>query len=313
MPSVARIIAPDEPAIGGQGESNNGRNGDRKLVYDFPWEAIYPYLELNKTICRGILGPVVGTQGTGPYFEEAFDDFLVCCGITVQGITEEFSPSVVVLGRWGWNKAALDALEEQFVPPRIYSQEMVIASMAIGRDIFELEEDGLLVMEEFAPGHPALEYVWGYQRPESDDPWDVSAPDPEEQEEALAVTALGPVETLTVEFAADGDWPEVGPLGELGYRVGKVRGLPSHQRREILFRCFRIQLIPTSTWTAEYIADWGQRCSQHRWERICRALEWSITKADRTTGRDMSVAIAEWREDLQFLRENRSEWLTHSH
>jgi hypothetical protein len=205
MPSVARIIAPDEPAIGGQGESNNGRNGARTPANDFPWEAIYPYLELNKTICRGILGPVVGTQGHGPYFEEAFDDSLVSCGITVQGITEEFSPSVIVLGRRDWNKAPFDALEEQFVPPRIYSQEMVIASMAIGRDIFELG-DGLLVMEEFAPGHPALEYVWGYQRPESDDPWDVPAPDPEEQEEAIDVTAR------TAGYVGTGLCPPTGPL-----------------------------------------------------------------------------------------------------
>jgi hypothetical protein len=42
-------------------------------------------------------------------------------------------------------------------------------------------------------------------------------------------------------------------------------------------------------------------------------LEWSITKAERTTARDMSVAIAEWQEDLQFLQDNRSEWLTHTH
>jgi hypothetical protein len=280
---------------------------------EFPWEAIYPYLDLNKTICRGILGEVVGTQGNGPYFEEAFDDFLVSCGIEIRPITDARSSPVVVLGRRDWNEQDVDALlEDAFTQPRIYSQEMVIASMAIGHDIFEVDEDGLLVMERFAPGHPALEYVWGYQRLDSEDPWG-SAPKPDEQEEVPELDDLVPVETMTVEFAADGDWPEVGPLGELGYRVGKVRGLPRHQRREILFRCFRIQLIPTSTWTAQYIADWGQRCSQHRWERMCRALEWSITKAERTTARDMSVAIAEWQEDLRFLRDKRSEWLAHTH
>ncbi len=279
---------------------------------DFPWEAIYPYLELNKTICRGILGPVVGTQGSGPYVEEAFDQFLESCGIEVRLVTGDDPPTVVVLGRTDWDEQDLDALlEDANTRPRFYSQEMVIASMTIGRDIYEIYEDESAAWDFFT-GHPALEYLSGYEPPDPEDLWG-PAPAPEEQEEILDLETLEPVETMTVAFAADGDWPEVGPLGELGYRVGKVRGLPRHQRHDILFRCFRIQLIPTSTWTAEYIRDWGQRCSQHRWERMCRALEWSITKAERTTGRDMSVAIAEWQEDLQFLRENRSAWLTHTH
>jgi hypothetical protein len=282
-------------------------------VSDFPWEAIYPYLDLNKTICRGILGEVVGTQGNGPYFEEAFDDFLVSCGIEIRPLTDPRFFPVAVLGRKDWSEQDLDPLlEGPFTRPRFYSQEMVIASMTIGRDIYEIYDDGSAV-QDFLTGHPALEYVSGYQPPDSEDPWGAPPKPDEERDDAPELDDLEPVETMTVAFAADGDWPEVGPLGELGYRVGKVRGLPRHQRREILFRCFRIHLIATSTWTAQYIADWGQRCSQHRWERMCRALEWSITKAERTTARDMSVAIAEWQEDLQFLRENRLEWLTHSH
>lgn len=280
---------------------------------DFPWEAIYPHLGLNKTICRGILGPVVGTQGAGPYSEAAFDEFLLCCGIEVRNIAGDSPPRVVVLGRSDWNKLDLDSLLGAVFPPRFYSQEMVIASMAIGEDIYDIcdYEDSQSAVEDFFPGHPALEYVGAYERPKYWDPW-ASLPVPEERYEILDSASLEPVETLRVEFAAGGDWPEVGPLGELGYRVGRVRGLPRHQRREILFRCFRIQLIPTSAWTANYIADWGERRSQHRWERMCRALEWSVTKAQRTTARDMSVAIAEWQEDLQFLHDNRSEWLTHS-
>lgn len=284
----------------------DSRNGKGMFVMGFPWAEVYPYLVHNKTVVRGILGPVVATQGSGPYTEAAFDQFLANCGIEFRAISGDEPPDVVVLGTQDWSEQDLDELRANcFGDIRVYSQEMVVASMAIGADIFDFDDDGGTIFD-FIMGHPALEYfhkdgvvVPGFATDDEDEA-------PEQADEDS-------IETLRVEFDADGEWPEVGPLGELGYRVGKVRGLPRHERREILFRCFRIQLIPTSTWTAEYISDWGQRCTERRWERMCRALRWSITKAERTTGRDMSVAIAEWDEDLQFLLDNKANWLTHVH
>ena len=284
----------------------DGDNGEGVFGMDFPWAEIYPYLVRNKTVVRGILGTVVATQGSGPYAERAFDYFLANCGIELRNISGDEPPDVVVLGTHDWSEEDLNELQEScFGDIRVYSQQMVLASMAIGTDIFDFDEEGETIFD-FIMGHPALEYFHkdGVMVPGL-------AKDVEDEEPTQAEQE--PVETLRVEFESDGEWPEVGPLGDLGYRVGKARGLPRHQRREILFRCFRIQLISTSTWTAEYISDWGQRCTEHRWERMCRALEWSITKAERRTSQDMSVAIAEWEEDLRFLRENKLDWLTHSH
>ena len=287
----------------GDFECTNGRG---TLKMEFPWANVYPFLVNNRTVVRGILGPVVATQGSGPYTERAFDHFLASCGIELRTISGNEAPDVVVLGDHDWSESDLDELREDcFGDIRVYSQEMVVASMAIGADIFDFDDEGDQIFD-FIVGHPALEYFHkdGVIIPGLATDGEDEEPEEDDQEA---------VETLSVEFNVDGEWPEVGPLGELGYRVGKVRGLARNQRREILFRCFRIQLIPTSDWTTEYVSDWGPRCTERRWERMCRALKWSITKAERTTGRDMSVAIADWEEDLQFLLESRANWLTHVH
>ena len=264
---------------------------------DFPWEAVYPYLSNNRTICRGVLGPVVATQGSGPYAEDAFDLFLSECGIGIRPISGDYAPQVVILGRENWSTGDLDELQQiPFGAPRVYSQEMVIASMAIGRDIFD--DDDLLVSESFFLCHPGLEYFYGYERSIPSRP---------------VGTVDEPVETLRVAFDAGSERPTVGILGDMGYHVGKVRGLPRHQRREILWRTFRVQLTATSPWTVEYINEWGQRCSAERFTKMCNVLRRLMKTAEQRTTRDMSVAIEEWEEDLQFLLDNKPSWLTHSH
>ncbi len=248
------------------------------------------------------MGPTAATQGSGPYSEEEFDLFLDACGINIRTIAAEddWPPRVVVLGREAWNERDVDELQEASWSEdiRIYSQEMVIASMAIGRDIYELDEDGLLISEEFVPGHPALEYF------HADGPMGPGQP--------LALNNQQ-VETLHVDFAAETERPPVGILGDMGYRVGKVRGLPRQERREILWRTFRVHLTAVSPWTQAYINEWGPRCSSARLSKMCNVLTSLIITAKQTTTRDMSVAIEDWSEDLQFLQETRSQWLTHNH
>jgi hypothetical protein len=266
---------------------------------DFPWGAVYPYLSHNRTVCRGILGSVVATQGSGPYTEDAFDLFLSECGIDIRPISGDYAPQVVILGRENWSTGDLDELQQiPFGAPRVYSQEMVIASMAIGRDIFEIDDDDLLVSESFFLGHPALEYFYGYERSIPSRP---------------VGTVDEPVETLRVAFDAGSERPTVGILGDMGYHVGKVRGLPRLQRHEILWRTFRVRLTATSPWTEEYINEWGQRCSAERFSKMCNVLRRLMKTAEQTTTRDMSVAIEEWEEDLQFLLDNKPNWLQHSH
>src|SRR6478609_6098887 len=80
--------------------------------FDFPWGPIYPFLSRNKTICRGILGPVVATQGSGPYAESVFDQFLIDCGIEIRTLLGGEPPGVVVLGHSNWDPGSFRELAE---------------------------------------------------------------------------------------------------------------------------------------------------------------------------------------------------------
>lgn len=274
--------------------------------FDFPWALIYPFLSYNKTICRGILGPVVATQGSGPYTESAFDQFLIDCGIEIRTIAGDEPPGVVVLGHDDWDEGDIGELAENcFTDIRVYSQEMVLASMAIGTDIFDFDTEGETIFD-FIDGHAALERFHrdGVQVPGLAERADGGIP---------IDTIDEPVETLHVEYDADSVRPAVGILGDMGYRVGKTRGLPRHQRQQILWRTFRVHLTATSPWTQEYINEWGQRCSPARFNKICSVLYGLIKGAERRTTLDMSEAIRDWEQDLEFVLHNKTDWLTHTH
>ena len=125
---------------------------------DFPWEPVLAHLSRNGVVCRGILGHVVASQGNGPYDEHDFDKFLVACGIEAIYLHES-DADVVVLGQEGWDSEDLDAVVEarRGGTLKVYSQEMVVAAMAIGQDLFDVCDDDELMA--FGEGHPALEYL----------------------------------------------------------------------------------------------------------------------------------------------------------
>lgn len=128
------------------------------MASDFPWEPVLDHLSSNAVVCRGILGGVVASQGNGPYDEHSFDEFLGACGIEAIYVNESDAP-VIVLGREGWDPDDLDAAVEarRGSTLKVYSQEMIVAAMAIGQDLFDIcDEDELLA---FGKGHPALDYL----------------------------------------------------------------------------------------------------------------------------------------------------------
>lgn len=128
------------------------------MTGDFPWEPVLDHLSSNAVVCRGILGSVVASQGREPYDENSFDQFLGACGIEAIYVNKSDAP-VIVLGRERWDPDDLDAAVEarQGSTLKVYSQEMVVAALAIGQDLFEAcDEDELLA---FGKGHPALEYL----------------------------------------------------------------------------------------------------------------------------------------------------------
>jgi len=118
-----------------------------------------------------------------------------------------------------------------------------------------------------------------------------------------------PVETLYVEYEDGTPLPTQGILKDMGYRVGK-NGLLLRDRREILWRTFRLQLDSNSDW---YVRQWGPRCSRARLQKMDRVLGGLAANAERIKKNDMSEAIRNWREDQQWLRSKFDEWLDHTH
>lgn len=120
-----------------------------------------------------------------------------------------------------------------------------------------------------------------------------------------------PVEKLYVEY--DGlPLPPQGVLREMGYRVGKS-GLSLAERREILRRTFRVQLVAPLTAPSDYIAEWGERCSYGRFVKMDHVLGGLAANAERKTKVDMSEAIRNWKQDQAWLRQNYQGWMDHTH
>jgi len=255
----------------------------------FPWVQVLPHLTQNKTICRGILGPVVATQGDGPYDEAEFDDFLSACGIQVRFVDDgDTPPSVAIFGREEWVEDDVDTLWEQTSGENVlvYSQELVIASLTIGSSIFD-HHDGEIT--DLIDGHPALERFYLYV-PE---PASVSYPDP------VSTVHEDSHPTLLVSFDT-GAWPTSGVLSEMGYRVGKS-GLIAAARHKILEDVLTVQLVAASAAANAYVREWGRPASRWRLQKMVNSIA-AFARNARRRSADYSEAIADWESDLEWLR-----------
>lgn len=83
---------------------------------------------------------VVSNMGAGSFTEEAFNDFLYRRGVIVYINGHE--TGILVVGREDWREDDLNELLEQRAGRilKVYSQEMVLAYLASGRDQFDDEE-----------------------------------------------------------------------------------------------------------------------------------------------------------------------------
>jgi hypothetical protein len=239
-------------------------------------------LELRAVFCRGLLGLEVMTTGSGPFDESRFDAALTRCGIIVCCLDDEESKALVV-GRHGWDAAELEmAIDARAGSElRVYSQEMVLASLALGVDVFDVfDEEALATLGD---GHPALRYL----ADGCDFDWPTTEVVPRRDQ-------------LSVDFS-NGEWPETGVLRQLGYVVGR-KGLSEAKRRQVLDRVYRIVLQPTSTAAAGYIAQWGEPRTWRRLEKMANCLASFAQTKKRDTRRDYGEAIADWEADLDYLR-----------
>jgi hypothetical protein len=224
------------------------------------------------------------TIGSGPWSETALDDCLRACGITpfvCDGESAELT-EVLVVGHEEWEREDLNEVLLARIGDdlKVYSQEMILFSLAAGADVYSLlsEEE----LKEFGEGHPALEYLMdapGYSWP------------------STVVTA--PPMRLIVN-SVDKEWPETGVLKHLGYVVGR-QGLAIAARREILDKVMRVELVPGNIGDDAYVAEWGRPMSRIRLHKIANSLASFAVSSKRRRGGDYREAIEDWESDLEYL------------
>lgn len=96
------------------------------------------------------------------------------------------------------------------------------------------------------------------------------------------------------------EWPGVGLLGKMGYKVGKS-GKAKYTRRGILHRAFRAD---ADDWLRieEQADEWGKPQSEERLEKIANSLAAFARNAKRRDDPSLETAISHWGEDLQHLK-----------
>jgi hypothetical protein len=113
-----------------------------------------------------------------------------------------------------------------------------------------------------------------------------------------------PTDVPTADGSANAEqWPDVGLLGSLGYKVGKS-GLPVFRRHATLRNAFECE-------AENFIAKpqamaWGSPKSPTRLQKIANSLAAFAGNARKKEG-DYSAAIEHWESDLQFLKNEYSQ------
>jgi hypothetical protein len=230
-------------------------------------------------LCRNVDPAAIGlkavsTAGSGPFGEAEFDEFLRRLGITPCMI--EDSTEVLVIGRWKWSELALRTLinARSGMKLRVYSQEMLIAFLLAGDDPLDSPS---AVVERWGRGHPALTFlseVVGFDWP-------------------TTVIHDGGGSELQAR------WLRRGFLKYLGYAVG-VSGGSEEERHDVLRKAYTAQRLP-SVFPPEYRRAWGRPRSSVRLGKMAYSIATFCKNAKRRHDA-VEVAIAEWEDDLKWLR-----------
>jgi len=96
-----------------------------------------------------------------------------------------------------------------------------------------------------------------------------------------------------------GDWNQIGILSWLGYRVGATQGEPEGVRRQILDLCFDEVLPPING--LDYMISWGPPGTPTRLKKLASEIASFTRNGKRKRSANLSVAIADWETDLDYL------------
>lgn len=92
---------------------------------------------------------------------------------------------------------------------------------------------------------------------------------------------------------------EEGLLKFMGYAVGQL-GAYRTRRRQVLDYVFNEKIPKVQSY--EYMAGWGEPSSAKRLQKLANSLATFARNAKRRRTSDMEHAIAEWEEDLAYLK-----------
>jgi hypothetical protein len=91
-----------------------------------------------------------------------------------------------------------------------------------------------------------------------------------------------------------------GLLKFMGYAVGQ-KGAYRNRRQQVLDYVFN-EKVP-KVQSNEYLAEWGEPKSMNRLKKLADSLATFARNARRRRSSDMDHAIAEWEEDLKYLKD----------
>ncbi|UTA47450.1 hypothetical protein L1F30_14975 [Simiduia sp. 21SJ11W-1] len=99
------------------------------------------------------------------------------------------------------------------------------------------------------------------------------------------------------------DWRKEGILKMSGYRVGKTHGVKKDRRWAIL-NSLMMQDTLTDVRDKSYATEWGKPASKKRYKKIHDSVATFLNNGrarNRNGAIDLSVAVAEWEMDLDYL------------
>jgi hypothetical protein len=183
--------------------------------------------------------------------------------------------SIMIVGRDDWSEEELELQIEarEGLELRVYSQEMLLLAIALGRDPLE-ECDFDQLVSLFASDHSALQYLIesGFEWPN---------------------VGTGDLEDTP---SREGWGVKESPLHLMGYHVGRSSDLTTRERHRILKSAYEGPLI--SIPIRSYMREWGRPKTARRLWRMAH----HVAHLANSQGRGKKIAGTHWAQDLRWMK-----------